>query len=212
MRLRTIALCLFLLVSGGIARADSIAAPTAYRLDVSDSLEFIMRSQGEWGTEEERLNDEYPASGVYRKGSKEPLWTVDWYAYEGQVFLTPDGKHVAHLGPWPNIGNWDELAVAFDHEGRPGMRYRVSNLVARPDRLQRSVSHYMWLGASEFDPAAGVLTLRTIPGQTYRFDLATGQILKDRQAAPAAIPWEGVALIVLAALGAGWFYRRRFAR
>lgn len=63
MRLRAIVLCLVMLLGSGLARADSIAAPTSYRMDVSDSLEFIMLAQGDWGGEEDRLRREYPATG-----------------------------------------------------------------------------------------------------------------------------------------------------
>lgn len=120
----------------------------------------------------------YPASGLYRAdGPAEPLWTVDWYAHEGEVFVAADGELLARMGPWPGSEDYDELAVAFYRNGKLTKSYHVSDLVKSPETLPQSASHYMWHNGVTFDPDQLRLSVATIPGITYIFDVKTGQIL-----------------------------------
>lgn len=198
-------------------RADSPVPPSPY-VKAAGAYRFVMLAPGD-PPPQTAGGQPYPASGLYRDdGSLAPLWTVDWYALPDAVFLLADGHHCARLGPWPVQDQFDELAVGFYRDGSLLASYRVRDLVGDPAALPRSVSHYQWLQSQSFDPAAGVLTLSTLEGQTYRFDLRTGQVVPEPAAAPAPMPvplplgrdavLACIAAVILA-LVAGW---RLFAR
>lgn len=158
------------------AYADSPIPPHNWERVVG-SYRFVMLSpydQSAQGAEGRR----YPAAGLYRiDGPPEPLWTVDFYAHEGEVFLSPDGAHLVRMGPWPSGGNFDELAVGFYRNGTGTKSYRVRDLVKNPENLPQSVSHYQWHGEVTYDPGQQRLTVATIPGITYVFDATTGEVL-----------------------------------
>lgn len=168
-----------LLLWVGRAHADSLMSPHSWERVVG-AHRFVMLSRYDQASEERR----YPASGLYPiDGPPEPLWTVDWYAYEGEVFLSPDGEYLVRMGPWPSGGKFDELAVAFHRNGALTRSYRVHDLVENPATLPQSVSHYQWHERVTFDPGHLRLTVATIPGITYLFDAATGEILSPRASA-----------------------------
>ena len=121
----------------------------------------------------------YPASGLYRNdGSVEPLWTVEWFA-DGAI-LSADGVHLVRLGPWAS--SYDDLAVAFYRSGELLKAYSIADLVADPRSLFHSVSHFFWSSSIALDEDAHELTVATLSGETYRFNLE-GEIL-SRTAPP----------------------------
>src|SRR4051812_3580506 len=66
--------------------------PMAYRVYAYDYTEFTSRQGREERQRSGLLFKKYPASGLYRKGSTKPLWTVDWYSFD--VLACSDGKHL----------------------------------------------------------------------------------------------------------------------
>jgi hypothetical protein len=131
------------------------------------------------------LRQRYPQSGLYRNdGSATPLWTVDWNAY--RVDVSSDGRHLVRWGPWPWKGAFGEMALAFYEDGREMQRYRVSDLVANPQSLPASVSHYQWLDDASFDDAASTVTLQTLNGERYTFDVRTGLLIDGTRPAPGS--------------------------
>jgi hypothetical protein len=172
MRRLVVALMLVLVWAAG-AHADSPILPHDWERVVG-SYRFVMLSPYESATELD-----YPSAGLYQAdGASQPLWKVDWYAHEGEVFLAPDGQHLARLGPWAQGGVYDELAVAFYQNGTLMKSYLVRDLVANPQALPHSVSHYQWHNEVTFDPDQLHLTIATVPGITYRFDVTTGEMVK----------------------------------
>ena len=200
------------------ARADEEAAPQEYtRVTRNKKFVFVMlppKPFDKYGT----LKTRYPASGLYpNNGSNKPLWTVPWYEFD--VDVASDGKHLVRWGPWPRTGDrFDTLALAFYENGREIKRYRVRDLVARPEALPRTVSHYHWLEGKTFDdrggrvgvttlqrhdPATGVRYLRK-----YVFDLASGRVVKGRLPPET----EGRSLPKQARTGTGFLMPRSRAR
>lgn len=158
------------------AYADSPIPPHTWERAVG-SYRFVMLDPYD-RTPQAAEGMRYPAAGLYRAdGPPEPLWTVDWYAHEGEVFLSADGEYLARMGPWPQIDNFDELAVAFYRNGALTKSYRVRDLVEKPDSLPRSVSHYGWHGDVAYDPTQMRLTVATVTGLTYLFDVRTGSVI-----------------------------------
>lgn len=211
---RLLLVVLFLAVGlVGVAAADDPVAPGDWRRPAGEYL-FVMLAPHSSGMVSSS-GETYRQSGLYRPGSAEPLWTVDFYAFEGMVHLLDDGKHLARLGPWPPTHDYGELAVAFYREGRLLRRYSVKDLVERPHQLPHSVSQYHWLeyGATRFDPAAQHLTVVTRHGVTHRFDMTTGKKLVSAPQPWASPYWMALgALLPLAALAAGLALRKRSMR
>lgn len=126
----------------------------------------------------EEIRRQYPQSGLYKNDdSTTPVWTVDWYAFETAISL--DGRYLVRWGPWPFHGNYDELAVAFYKNGRKIRQYAVRDLVADPESLPTSISHYMWAKERSFEATTNLLHLETYNGEQYDFDVTTGKKLTE---------------------------------
>lgn len=147
------------------------------------------------------LRQKYAQSGLYRADdSTQPLWTVEWSTR--RVDLASDGHHLVRWGPWPTGNDYEELALAFYADGKQLQRYRVIDLVAEPQQLPHSVSHYLWLDDSHFDEHAMTLTLRTLNKESYSFDVQTGQLIEGTLPARHQNLWIllGIAITVLLVL------------
>lgn len=105
---------MFGFVCAAPVHADSIAPPYTYKKFSNDGkFVFVMipRTSLEnelqfWNEETKKviksIREMYPKSGLCKNdGSKEPLWTVDWYEYSVQV--SNDGVHIVVGGPWPRL-------------------------------------------------------------------------------------------------------------
>ncbi len=124
----------------------------------------------------------YPASGLYRNdGSVEPLWTVDWF---GGAIVSTDGVHLVRTGPKWESSYHHVLAVGFYRSGQLLKAYSVADLVADPQDLPHSVSHFSWEREIALDEEAGQLYVATLSGEEYYFNLSDGEIA-SRKAPPA---------------------------
>jgi hypothetical protein len=116
----------------------------------------------------------YTRSGMYRNdGSGVPLWTVDWYAT--RVDPSPDGIHAVRLEPCPT-GFGGEV-LGFVAGGRVLRSYRVEDLVAHPERLDRSAGYVRWLAGDRHDWGRFVYTVRTAEGRSLAFDVRSGELV-----------------------------------
>ena len=168
---------------------DSPAPEFDYIQDVGEGhFVFVMLSiendptaYGQGGAvKDEAIRRQYAQSGLYSTDdSTIPIWTVDWYAF--QVVLSSDGQYLIRRGPWPFHANYDELAIAFYKNGQEIRRYAVKDLVADPESLPRSISHYMWEKVASFDATSNVLHLETHNGEKYDFDVTTGNNLTNKE-------------------------------
>ena len=129
----------------------------------------------------------YTESGLYlNDGSTTPLWTIDWYASE--VMVSSDGHSLVRWGPWPSANNYGELALGFYTDGKQILSYQVDDLVARPQTLPESVSHYQWRNyakPADFDDQRHELSLTTLNGEHYVFDIRSGEIVRKEVIAVA---------------------------
>jgi hypothetical protein len=157
------------------AFADSPAPPRDFK-KVTGNYVFVMLAPdepGQWTNHDPEIRKAYKQSGLYRNdGSTTPLWVVDWYAFE--VFPSSDGEHLVRMGPW--AASTGAPAVSFYRNGKEVKTYRIKDLVRDESRLIRSVSFLHWRGEVKYDDKKGVLFLKTIDGQAYRFSVETGQI------------------------------------
>ena len=177
-------------------------------------------------------SNKYPESGLYlNDGSTTPLWTVDWCGY---VLLPSDGIHLVRKGRWARTreGNSEE-ALTFFGDGKLLKSYRISDLVTIPWMLPHSSSHYQWqrlispedggqnssinimevqyYAANEgfvFDESAHTMKVATLQGDTYLFDLNTGEIIS------ASRPVRTITISLLALFVSlyAWYLLRATAR
>jgi hypothetical protein len=164
-----------LLVMPFVAFGDTAAPPRNYVKETGNGKYlFVMLAPDRWGEYGSREIKKYPASGLYRNdGSTDPLWTVAWYSHE--VYPSSDGRHLVEMGPWAS--DIDQLAVAFHRDGELIKAYAIRDLVLDTSKLKRTVSHFFWRAALDYDDKNGILSLGTTDDRHYRFSVRTGEIL-----------------------------------
>ena len=164
-------------IGAAASHADSPAQPRAYEIATTDGTHlFRMFPPGGRSPAGQR-------SGLYRTGSDDPLWTVNWYA--PAVELSRDGRYLVRRGPWAS--SFDDLAIAFYDRGRLLNAYAIHELVPDRDSVQRSVSHFTWLRKLEVD-ADALRTVLATHDTVYEFDLRTGQMRQARRATAPYTP------------------------
>ena len=210
------------------ARADQYVEPVSYKVTVpGGEFVFVMlapavelgngRLSEAQAAEIREIRRVYTASGLYcADGPAKPLWTVDWYARE--VAVARDGVHMVRLGPWPGLASnraaplGPELAteaVSFFARGQLVRTYSIAELVDRPDRLPRSVSHFQWCRGASFDDDRLEYALATHDGNRFVFDARTGAITSQTRATPSV--WWAVGGLATVAGGVAlglWLSRR----
>ena len=145
-----------------------------------------------------------PANGLYlNDGSKTPIWTVNWV---DDAHLPADGVHVVKQARGWSEAGYDTEAITFYAYGRPIQSYTVRDLVDFPSLLPQTFSMYKWAtgftrshdkantpvmlvsgyegytsSAVSFDENAHTMTLRTLQGNVFVFDVNTGKILEAQR-------------------------------
>ncbi|HJZ56195.1 MAG TPA: hypothetical protein VKE74_14610 [Gemmataceae bacterium] len=188
-----------------LAFADKSGPPTTYTKASADGQYiFVMISPNEVDAELKLYNDEaakkvrairamYTRSGLYKNdGSKEPLWTVDWYA--AGVLVPSDGVHLVRFQYMPfykaprgepvDKEGLKTEGVTFFAKGKEIRKYQVADLIERPELLTRSVVHYQWVKAPVLRDKEGQLEIVTLDGNRFVFELKTGEIVKKERANP----------------------------
>jgi hypothetical protein len=118
------------------------------------------------------LRRKYPRAGLYpNDGSVEPLWTIDWYAFEGQLYLKDDGIHVIKCDT--------RSSLCFYVNGRAVRAYVLRDLMDDVPLTRNDgsgppllVQHAALTGEFEF-------TVQTVDGNVFTFDIRTGEILSQ---------------------------------
>jgi hypothetical protein len=168
-----------LLAVAPTASVDSPASPTP-QVVASESGEAFVRFDlpGDKPWDESRCR--ITAFEVGLDGKDHEIWrTEGWYAFK--CWLSHDGHLLARLGPW-SFGSEPEdtdLAVAFYQDGRLLRAWSTRELVQDDSRVERTVSHYVWLRSSNFEETwnKSVLTIETLDDLRWTFDLATGEVV-----------------------------------
>jgi hypothetical protein len=177
-----------LLIWAAAAAADSPKPRSSYRQETADGrFVFVMLSPFSdeqdaepWiesvAAEIREIRRTYKVSGLYRNdGSTEPIWTVDWYAHT--VDVAADGVHLVRHGPWAS--SWMDEALTFFANGKELRSYRVKDLVDFPILMPHSVSHFEWEAFARQDDPKLEYEIRTLHGERYVFDMATGEMISS---------------------------------
>ena len=168
--IRTIVLNLGIIFCSSLAVADTPAPPRPYKKVVNNGrYVFVMLPQM-------GHHQGYSESGLYRNdGSKTPLWTVYWYAFE--IDAVSDGVHLVRLGPW--AGRYDQEAITFFAYGNPLRSYKINELVTFPWLMPHTVSHFTWIAGGSLNDEKLTYILTTLHGERYVFDVTTGKIISS---------------------------------
>jgi hypothetical protein len=142
------------------------------------------------------LRQKFSRSGMYAAGSTEPLWAVDWYAYE--VYPANDGKHLVRLDTSSRMGaafisgnrlpaetfaaQVDGSAISFLADGKVLKTYTLRDLIPNPDALPQSMTHVLWMTDGIVTKDGKRFVLSTHDSQQFVFELATGEIVSQRKA------------------------------
>ena len=165
------------------AFADTPAPMSSYkRTSQTGAYVFVMLGRPDFGSESVGEWEGYTLSGLYRNdGSKDPIWTVDWYAYNVDVSM--DGVHlVRHGGPTSGL---DGEAISFYANGELIRGYTVRDLVDDERGLTRSMTFLHWRRDGRFVDLRHEYMLFTLDGNAFTFDITSGEIVREFRAVPS---------------------------
>jgi hypothetical protein len=174
--------------SASPSRADKIAPPTSYKVASADGkFVFVMLAP------KAEAFEDYTKSGLYKQGSSEPLWTVDWYAR--RVAVASDGVHVVRFaGPhtYEERLNPDRSkrvitekdmkkeALSIFARGKLVKEFAIGDLVEDSKGVVRSVTFFRWQKESRIVDDKKQLEVVTLDGTRVLIDLPTGKVV-DRK-------------------------------
>lgn len=205
MRIKLLFTVVTLTTLGPSAMADKPAPPFSHtKVSANGKFVFVMLSplpaadELKLYNEEARvgfkaIRDRFQKSGLYKNdGSKEPIWTVDWYRHE--VDIANDGVHLVRHGRWPSLeGKFKDKnrtitkkdlkqeAVSFFAKGKLLREYTIGEVVDRPGELRMTVSHFMWRKSARLVNEKSQFELGTLDGNLVRFDLTTAKIIEKKK-------------------------------
>lgn len=172
--------------------ADQVSRPSAWVAisSLGDHLFKMVPAQGRFVGDKYVITEEAfgVAYEVDRKGDFVERWrTKGWFAQRG--WLSEDGRYFVRKGPWASdYESRTDLAVAFYDRGRLLKEYKVKDLIKNPESLVQSASHYFWSPHVQTVPdglASTSFHLVMADKTTYRFNVATGEILETGRDAGA---------------------------
>jgi hypothetical protein len=169
---------------------------------------------------EVNLREAFPTSGYYEIGSTTPIWSAPWDDKDSWI-VSDDGRFLVRLNRFGD-GDYDfysggatSWGLTFYDGGKEIKNYDVSELVDFPSLMPLTTSdwHHRWYDDSGDDLAIldGQFSFNTSTHESYRFDVATGEIVEQfhlwRTVVRVAWPVLAVALLAVARLAIRW--RRR---
>jgi hypothetical protein len=187
------------------SRADKPAPPHTYKeLSADKKFVFVMIAPGSVEDELKGYNenyqkvvkdirDVYSKTGLYKNdGSKDPIWTIDWYRHS--VSVASDGVHLVRFGRWPVLeghfkdkdftitkNDMKQEAFSIFSKGKLVRSFSIGELVDDPKRLSISVSHFMWLEESRINDGKGLFDVTTLDRNRFLIELATGKIVEKKK-------------------------------
>src|SRR4051812_24731904 len=142
------------------------------------------------------LHDTFPKSGVYEVSTLKPVWQVEWFAFQRELLLSDDFRHIMRLNRQGFRSTW---AIAFYDEGRLVRKYNcryLLNGLRRHECLPFTTGdwHTQWYDRFGLSADRDQVLLSTARRQTYlggyqidlglqefyTFDLASGSLVRRR--------------------------------
>jgi hypothetical protein len=135
------------------------------------------------------LREYFPASGLYRNDSTDPIWTADWYGEHWLVRLSEDGRYAVLVNQFGDGGfgqsKFSSLSwgIRFFDRGKQISIHHVQDLVDYPSLMPFTSAdwHYVWFDwdLHNSDIHNGKWSLATSTHERYQFDVTTGRIVKE---------------------------------
>lgn len=173
-----IILLIFLLIASGV-QAYFPSEPVPYAIEFDNGEIFIMTDKYPKDDMyiQNSLGIPYKKSGLYYKDSTtEMKWTFDFYAYENELFYLEDAEHFARINGEPIVIMSDEIGLSFYRNGELVKQYTVKQLTNRFREVRELVGNTcFWVSGSKIINEE--LHLTNIEGQTYIFNMKTGEIV-----------------------------------
>lgn len=203
------------------AYGDSQIAPYPYSVEFEEyGTIFYMTPENNWDPDVN--TSQLPKSGLYKADTLENIYTMDEYFYETDLYFTSDGMNFAVM-TW-QVTNEDK-GVRFYENGTEQKYYRVTELMKDPSKRSYTAGHYFWKEYQEredmYDQKNGTISVVTLDGIYYQFDIKTGKILQkeDRGSilpdfiACGKIPlWQiAVPLLIILIIAGGlyWYWKKK---
>lgn len=209
----TISVICLVCLCASVISADSMVAPYPYVIELGGgSLEFHMTPDENWYelAEGEIVID----SGLYSvnaDGSLENIYTVNEYFYDVNMIMSSDGKYFAVI-PWADADQ--DTVITFYKDGKIQKSYGSSELMKDIENREYTASHYFWEKSDKrtFDDSTNLLSVTTLDGMTYTFDITTGEIISAPAEAsenrlPAVIT--GICILAVVLVVVGFFSRSK---
>jgi len=183
--------------------ADSFVPPMPSKIELEDGNKVFYMKPLRYYDDEYFSSDFYDSTGLpkdylpsglyYNTDPPELIYLISShhtakdfsYFDPHNVYLSNDGMHFAHI-PIPLHNARETSAPAgtvleFYESGNLIKRYHVSQLVKNDKKLSYSVSMVMWEDweKRQFDAKNNLLSVTTVDGITYTFDITTGSIVDN---------------------------------
>ncbi|MCL2140085.1 MAG: hypothetical protein FWH42_00150 [Dehalococcoidia bacterium] len=220
--------CVFVLcapLSVTYVAADSPAIPSPFQMTFDDGRKIFYYTPRYYYSVD---GEARPKTGLYY--NTDPLINIYYYdetslwpglgfeLYEGSVLFSEDGMYFVNF-PWASnqgigvngFGAWDYngetsgTAILFFDEGLLIKEYQVKDLLMDVSKGGVSVSHIFWEKTQDrtFDSEQNILTVTTLDGIVYRFDISTGELISS-SATQSLVQVRAIMLRVLSSIKVGF--------
>jgi len=168
--LMTLIFCLLIIP----ASADSIVFPYPYIIEFEDQ-DLVFRM----------VPSAHDESGLYVKSTRQKIYTIYEYYYEGNLYFSADRMSFAVM-TWQ--GTSADKGITFyvqnNNTENPELvmyYYPVSDLMKDLSKKEYTASHYNWNKYEErvYDEKNSTLSILTNDGIRYTFDIQTGNIVQS---------------------------------
>lgn len=167
------------------------------------------------------LREDYPAAGLYKTGSFEPIWTVDWFSREGYVCASHDFQYLVRVREWERReASW---SVKCYEDGVEARSYTFKQLVDFPSCSMLPLRSWERYGPMAFGfpdevyisgTRWGAAEVGAANGNIYRIHIASGEVLGVwRHYGRVFLLWAGLFILpgIVAWAGAGLGRARKTA-
>ncbi|WP_420138367.1 hypothetical protein [Sphingomonas sp.] len=125
------------------------------------------------------LAGDHRSALIWRKGAggkRLPLWKTP--VDSPRISVADNGRSLVEIYPGLTLldrsAGPDTVVLVFHRPRAIPVRVRLSEVVARPAQLPKTISHRQWARGYGFDDT-GSFVLDTVEGRHIRFDPATGK-------------------------------------
>lgn len=168
-------LILLILLNFTVAHADTQSPTGSYIKEINEDYIFVMVVKGEDCFIKSITDEVYPQSGLYPSdGTVEPIWIIDFYAYEMEIVISDDGINLIR-SLFVGTSSLEQVGVELYSNGVLNREYKISEFIKSTDDLPQTTRHKIWYTKSEIKD--GFLEIITLEGKKVVFDLVTGEII-----------------------------------